>query len=200
MRNWQKLIKSACSSQGLSKASTVAVAVYDAMTATERKATLIELLTEQAEGQIRENVRTVERRAERSSVFEKSKQYREMLENRHGRTFESLKEANDFDDDAWKAIVQDKREEQDRRRAKVFSELTERLHMQWTDELLSKDFAVGDGSIVTWADATIEQHEARVEMLFVNVQGNGDAIRRHEAAVIDILENRVSTLAEAFSR
>jgi hypothetical protein len=174
--------------------------VYDAMTATERKATLIELLTEQAEGQIRENVRTVERRAERSSVFEKSKQYREMLENRHGRTFESLKEANDFDDDAWKAIVQDKREEQDRRRAKVFSELTERLHMQWTDELLSKDFAVGDGSIVTWADATIEQHEARVEMLFVNVQGNGDAIRRHEAAVIDILENRVSTLAEAFSR
>jgi hypothetical protein len=181
-------------SQGLSQASTVANSVIACLTPGERRRALIELVTAEVEQAIRENTRFTEREAQRRNVEEESERCRRLLEERHGRAFTSLEEANDFDDHEWAKKLAEKRREQDRRRQELAEQLMERLHMEWNASLLASSFALGDGTQTTWGEATVEQHEQRIRMLEANIRGNGEALQRHEAAVISIMEARVSTL------
>lgn len=198
MRHWQKLIKNASKSQGLGQASTVAAVVYEAMSPSERRETLLTLLTEAAEHEIRANVRYTEKNSETlARISQSAEDLRHALEQRHGREFSSLAEANDHDDLVWREAIRAKREQQDDRRVRLFAELTARVEMDWTENLLRQEFALGDGTVTTWAAATIEQHEQRTEMLARNITGNGDALKRHDAAVMAIMEAHADSLADA---
>lgn len=75
-------------------------------------------------------------------------------------------------------------------------EVRERTRLELTMELLSSEFALGDGRSVTWGAATITEHSQRVELLRQNVSGNLATIRRHEAAISMIAERQAATLGE----
>lgn len=200
MRNWRDLLASAIKSRGLTETSTVAKDAYAVMTSTERRGALLELLAGVAEREIREGFRRGERAAELARIRTESESYRRILEKRHGRPFVSLEEANDYDDQIWTEAIDAKKREQDDRRKLLFDEISTRIRMNWSPTLLAQEFALGDGSLTTWAAATIEQHEQRISLLAQNIRGNGVAVQRHEAAVIEIMEHRAETLAEAVSR
>lgn len=69
------------------------------------------------------------------------------------------------------------------RMTEIMQRYSERLKMQWTAELLNSTFALPDGTLVAWGDATVEQHTVRRDMLLANAQGNLRAAARHEAAM-----------------
>lgn len=169
------------------------------MTSAERRVALLELLETAAEREIRDQFRLTEKAAEIARIRETSEQYRAALERRHGRKFSTLEEANDYDDTVWLEAIDAKKREQAERRKLLFDEISTRIRMHWSPELLAQEFALGDGTLTTWATATIEQHEKRIKLLEQNIRGNGVVIQRHEAAVIEIMEKRAETLAEATS-
>lgn len=72
----------------------------------------------------------------------------------------------------------------------------EEVRLETTRELLSSMFALGDGTDVSWGDATIEQHQRRAEMLLRNAVGNTDTAALHTAAVRMITEAGVTCLRE----
>jgi len=57
------------------------------------------------------------------------------------------------------------------------------IRLEVTAELLATTFALGDGSRVTWGDATVEQHTQRVEMLLASAGGTIETAGRHSAAI-----------------
>lgn len=59
----------------------------------------------------------------------------------------------------------------------------ESIRIEWTRELLDSSFAMGDGTFVTWGDATRENHEARIEMHRANAQAGLEGWARHAAAI-----------------
>lgn len=73
------------------------------------------------------------------------------------------------------------------------------LKIEWTQELLSSGFKLADGTILIWADATVEQHQERIDMLMGNAAGNLEAAARHEAAVRTIEAAGAKTLGEALA-
>jgi hypothetical protein len=83
-----------------------------------------------------------------------------------------------------------------RRVRELIDEVAEETRLETTRELLSTIFALGDGSQVTWGDATAEQHEQRIEMLTRNAAGVVETAARHAAAVRMIRESGVTCLAQ----
>jgi hypothetical protein len=80
--------------------------------------------------------------------------------------------------------------EDDERKARWNKELIgiiqrhkEELRMEWNDELLRSDFALADGTKVTWGDASREQHEWRVDMHEKNAAAGIEGAARHRAAI-----------------
>ena len=71
------------------------------------------------------------------------------------------------------------------------------LHAQWTAELLESGFALGDGTTVTWGEATVEQHQQRIALLTRNAAGNLQTAARHQSAVDEIERSGVACLAQA---
>lgn len=55
--------------------------------------------------------------------------------------------------------------------------------MEFTAELLASEFALGDGRRVTWGEATVGDHEQRIELLTKNAAANAEAAARHVNAV-----------------
>lgn len=86
------------------------------------------------------------------------------------------------------------RERQQRRLEDIQAAYTAELRMEWAEELLSKLFALGDGTQVAWGEATIEQHEQRIELLMGNILGNIDTLKRHQLAVELLTERGVTCL------
>ena len=80
------------------------------------------------------------------------------------------------------------------RKQKEIRAIKQEAIMEWTEELLQSSLALPDGTIITWGSATRNDHEARIEMLHVNVMANAEAIRRHEAAVIALVSSGKKTL------
>lgn len=68
------------------------------------------------------------------------------------------------------------------------------LRMEWTDELLRSDFSLGDGTKVTWGDATREQHEWRAEMHTKNAAAGVEGAARHRAAIRLLDESGANSL------
>jgi hypothetical protein len=57
------------------------------------------------------------------------------------------------------------------------------IKMVWTAELLVTEFALGDGTKVTWGEATIEQHEIRLDIFTSNAHANLEGAARHAHAI-----------------
>lgn len=73
------------------------------------------------------------------------------------------------------------------------------VRMEWTAELLATDFALPTGERVTWGDATLEQHGARVALLSANAAANMEAAARHEKALEALKLTGVATLNDLVS-
>ena len=76
---------------------------------------------------------------------------------------------------------------------------TDELKMEWTEELLSSTFALADGSLVSWGSATVDQHEARRDLLLANASGNLSSAARHEAALRLLAERHAQCLDDAMA-
>lgn len=68
------------------------------------------------------------------------------------------------------------------------------LRIEWTAELLSTGFALPDGRMVLWGEATVQDHEQRAAMLTRNVVANAEAAARHRRAVAELKAAGASTL------
>lgn len=76
--------------------------------------------------------------------------------------------------------------------------IVERTTQDW-GQLLDKAFALADGTRVTWGEATVEQHEARADMLKIMAAGDLETAALHMSAVRDIRAGNAETLGEVFS-
>lgn len=106
-----------------------------------------------------------------------------------------LKDTLPPDDPYWQAAAD--------REAALFARLRTivddhdaQLKVEWSRELLEATFALPDGRLVAWGTATVEEHEARRDMLVGNAQGNMEAASRHAQAIRDIQTAAVSRLDE----
>lgn len=78
----------------------------------------------------------------------------------------------------------------------LVDDMTSKLRLKWEKDLLESKFALRDGTRVTWADATIEQHEERAAMFEQNVLANAEGAARHRRAVQDLTEAGAQTLGQ----
>lgn len=79
---------------------------------------------------------------------------------------------------------------------KMLDEVAEMTRLEVTKELMETLFALGDGTRVTWGEATITQHEQRLAMLTGNIEGLADTAARHRRAIEMIQEAGVTSLRE----
>lgn len=94
------------------------------------------------------------------------------------------------------ARIEKKRREQREQREQLIARIRHETLVEWTSELLNTEFALADGSRLTWGNATLEQHESRITMLQANAVANIEALNRHYAAVMAIIENGTRSLSE----
>lgn len=97
------------------------------------------------------------------------------------------------------AVRNQEAEWEDRRtkaRTALMDEYRSTMRIEWTPELLASGIAMPDGSITTWGEATIAQHEARLEMLATNVHANASTAARHQYAIDAIRATQSRSLAE----
>jgi hypothetical protein len=78
-----------------------------------------------------------------------------------------------------------------------FQKYKAELHVEWTNELLNSEFAVGDGTIVRWGDATREQHLARIAMHKRNAMAGLEGVARHQQAIAELDATGAVTLRDA---
>lgn len=82
---------------------------------------------------------------------------------------------------------------------KAFDDYAAELRIEWTRELLDSPFALSDGVLVTWGDATVEQHRERVEMFERNAVANIEGAARHRSALRDLDQSGAHSLREMVS-
>lgn len=68
----------------------------------------------------------------------------------------------------------------------VVEKIRDDLYVEWTEELLNTHFRLPNGQETTWGDATVAQHEARVEMFTKNATHQALGAARHQQAIEDI--------------
>lgn len=68
----------------------------------------------------------------------------------------------------------------------IIEERAADLDIEWTAALLTTTVALPGGERVTWGEATVEQHEARIAMLAKHAAGELETASRHRAAVESI--------------
>lgn len=78
----------------------------------------------------------------------------------------------------------------------AMAEMTAALRIEWTRELLASEFALPDGTRVTWRNAAIPQHEARVAMYMRNAEANLEGAARHLKAVEELKRAGAPTLGD----
>jgi hypothetical protein len=78
----------------------------------------------------------------------------------------------------------------------MVEEFAQKVRLEVTTELLASTFALGDGTDVTWGEATVEQHRQRIDLLARMAEGTIETAARHQAAIDLIEENGVARLAE----
>ena len=76
----------------------------------------------------------------------------------------------------------------------ITSALANHVSPGWAPELLKSTFTVG-GVDVSWANATLEQHEQRAEWLEAHAAGTLETARIHRQAIADIVAAKRNTLA-----
>lgn len=83
-----------------------------------------------------------------------------------------------------------------RRAQEAIAEWAAQIRLETTRELLGTLFALGDGTSVTWGQATIGEHEQRIAMLAKNATGVIETAARHQAAIRMIKDAGVDCLAD----
>lgn len=78
----------------------------------------------------------------------------------------------------------------------ALSRYVEDLRIQWTADLLDSTFSLSDGTMATWGEATVEQHEARRQMFLSNAHANLEGAARHELAVRELRESGAINLRD----
>lgn len=159
----------AASVASLSDAPAAAEAIVRRMSATERStAAMLYVATEI-------------RRAHRARVLEAEREAEATPDARQARAGARLEQEAEREE--WRT----------KRTAGMFRAIQDSLELyaaemqiQWTRELLGSEFALADGTHVTWGSATVAQHEARQQMLTRNAAANAEAASRHARAVSDI--------------
>ena len=103
-----------------------------------------------------------------------------------------------------KAIEAEWERREDERVSRLFADLNDSiekygadLRMEWTAELLSSEFALADGSKITWGEATREQHEWRADMHTRNAVAGIEGAARHRAAIDELERTGAETLNAA---
>lgn len=170
-------------------------------------------LAEEAKRMNRDEVLTRERRSIRLSMYRSSREERQAAAKREadrGRvagpsgnrarrrwleeTVEGRAQA------AREAQYADRMAEIDRKThaqlAGIMKDWASHLRAEWTDELLNSGFALPDGQVVLWGDATIEQHEIRRNQFMDNAQANLEGAARHEAAIETLRSSGAATLRQ----
>jgi len=66
---------------------------------------------------------------------------------------------------------------------KAVKAFSDAVRLEVTRELLETQFALGDGQVVTWGEATIEQHQQRADLLEKMAIGTAETSARHLAAI-----------------
>jgi hypothetical protein len=79
---------------------------------------------------------------------------------------------------------------------RAIQDYADRLRFEITAELLDTVFAVGDGTRVSWRDASVTQHEERVELLAKMIAGTSETAAMHIRAVRMIKDAGVDTLGQ----
>lgn len=82
------------------------------------------------------------------------------------------------------------------RMARIIDDFKREVFVEWTAELLASDFAMPDGTRVTWGEATIEQHEERAAMFQRNAVANAEGAARHVQAVEQLKDSGALTLSD----
>lgn len=103
-------------------------------------------------------------------------------------------------DAAWQA----QRDEDDARsEARLVEKLSsivaayrDELRIEWTAELLETEFALPDGTRVTWGHASVANHQERAEMFEANAHANLEGAARHRKAISDLQEAKVERLEQ----
>lgn len=79
---------------------------------------------------------------------------------------------------------------------KAIDRFKEEMRVEWNAELLNSEFARGDGTTVTWGDATLDDHHHRIAMHKKNATAGLEGAARHTAAVEAITQAGVTSLNE----
>lgn len=74
------------------------------------------------------------------------------------------------------------------------------IRLEVTEDLLGSEFALGDGKRVTWGDATVEDHQQRIDLLAKNAAANISTATKHQAALVMLTDRNVPTLREYANR
>lgn len=78
----------------------------------------------------------------------------------------------------------------------ITTELANSLHEQWTAAMLAGEFALPDGTRVSWADASVAQHNLRATQLEGLAAGDLATASIHRRAINDLRAAGVATLGE----
>jgi hypothetical protein len=76
----------------------------------------------------------------------------------------------------------------------VMHRYTEEMRLEWTQELLDSTFVGADGELITWGDASADDHRARVEMFMRNAEANMEGAARHTKALHALEATGAATL------
>jgi hypothetical protein len=79
---------------------------------------------------------------------------------------------------------------------RALQDYADKIRFEVTAELLDTVFAIGDGTKVSWRDATVTQHEQRVELLTKMIVGTTETAAMHIRAVRMIKDAGVDTLGQ----
>lgn len=85
------------------------------------------------------------------------------------------------------------------RTSRIASAIAEKATTDWST-LLASSFSLPTGERVTWAAATVAQHEARAKALEVMAAGDVQTAALHREAISDITAAEAATLGDAWAR
>ncbi|MBD8056666.1 hypothetical protein ICV35_23740 [Rhodococcus ruber] len=68
--------------------------------------------------------------------------------------------------------------------------------LEWQEELLASRFVLNDGTMVSWGEATEDQHQERIDMFLANAASNTEGAARHQKAINDLRAHGVRTLRQ----
>lgn len=146
------------------------------------------------------------RRARRQSAERAARTWRDKPPSRWTRADHEAFEAAPEDDEAktYHRRMQDMdlrhRAELQSRMAEIFDGFRRQVRMEWTRDLLATTFALRDGAVVSWGEATVSQHEERAGMYAEQALSGLEGMAAHSQALDELKAAGVRTLNELTGR